>query len=520
MMVNPYVQQIHQVLPRLLSLFDDDPTSISCGMGDRYHWAWGLIDFGNATLQGAAHGMAHLWKNGLWPYPTSKKNFIQRIDRIFDATGVLTREDGSLEEAFPNEGSYCVTAIVAFDLLCTLDILRDDITETTNEKWIAVIAPLISFLHKSDETHAFISNHLATAVAALARWHKTVGCNDSEKLALRLLNRILSNQSSEGWFREYEGADPGYQTLCTYYMADINSLRPDWKLIEPLKRSVVFLTHFAHPDGSFGGIYGSRSTRFYYPAGFEELAPLLPEANILRTYMIRSIQSVRTVSLVCMDTANLIPMFNAYCKASSLYERTAEDHAPETTLPAFALRSTLYFPDAGIVVDGGERHYSIISTHKGGTVIHYKERKLSICNGGIVVRRSDGVLGSTQGYFADNPVIIDEKRIIVKSSVTAMIKRLPKPSEFLMLRFLCSTIFRYRPLREWTKRLLVRILITGRKVWHIDNLREIILGEELVITDKFILPAGYERVDVSGAFVAIHMASQGYWQIQDEEGSA
>ena len=38
--------------------FDNDQTSLSYGMGDRYHWAWGLIDFGNGTFQGAAHGLA------------------------------------------------------------------------------------------------------------------------------------------------------------------------------------------------------------------------------------------------------------------------------------------------------------------------------------------------------------------------------------------------------------------------------------------------------------------------------
>ena len=31
--------------------------------------------------------------------------------------------------AFPNEGSYCVTALVAFDLLCAADLLRDDYGE-------------------------------------------------------------------------------------------------------------------------------------------------------------------------------------------------------------------------------------------------------------------------------------------------------------------------------------------------------------------------------------------------------
>ncbi len=106
MPANPYLDETYQNLLRLLALFDSDQTSISYGMGDRYYWAWGLIDFGNGTFQGAAHGMVRLWRAGLWPYPTPKEKFIARINALFVGAGRLTRKDGSLEEAFPNEGSY------------------------------------------------------------------------------------------------------------------------------------------------------------------------------------------------------------------------------------------------------------------------------------------------------------------------------------------------------------------------------------------------------------------------------
>ena len=48
---NPYLTEIQSNLPRILSLIDRDPTNASYGMGDRYHWAWGLIDFGNGTFK-------------------------------------------------------------------------------------------------------------------------------------------------------------------------------------------------------------------------------------------------------------------------------------------------------------------------------------------------------------------------------------------------------------------------------------------------------------------------------------
>ena len=73
---NPYMEEIKANLPRILSLIDNDKSSSTFGMGDRYHWAWGLIDFGNGSFQGIAHGLARLWKSNLWPYQTTKKIFV------------------------------------------------------------------------------------------------------------------------------------------------------------------------------------------------------------------------------------------------------------------------------------------------------------------------------------------------------------------------------------------------------------------------------------------------------------
>jgi hypothetical protein len=516
MIENPYTQEITGVLPRLLAAFDADRTSISYGMGDRYHWAWGLIDFSNGTFQGATHGMARLWNRGLWPYSTSKRSFLARIDALFMAAKLMTRKDGSLEEAFPNEGSYCVTALVSFDLLSTVELLHSEADQPTRVRWLGVVAPMINYLIRSDETHALISNHLATAVAALVCWHNLTDDENAEVRARMLLQRILTNQSTEGWFKEYEGPDPGYQTLCTYYLADIHLRRPDWKLLEPLRRSILFLWHFAHPDGSFGGLYGSRCTRFYYPAGLEALAAEIPEAAALANFMARSIAQSTVVTLSAMDDSNLVPMFNAYCWAATiLHERDADRSG--AVLPCLSLQDRVDFPQAGIIVDGGSRHYSIISTHKGGVVMHFRDQKLAIHNAGMVVTNPRGKLGSTQAYSVENSVRMRENTVVIRAPITPMPKRLPDTIDFLLLRIFCMTLFRISMIREWFKQRLVHLLIARHKNWPAYNVREVKLGFELTILDKLEAPAGYTVMPNPGSFVPIHMASQGYWQRQDEE---
>lgn len=519
MVVTPYLMQIQRTLPRLLALFDGDRTSRSYGMGDRYYWAWGLIDFGNGTFQGAAHGLARLWRYGLWPYATSKDHFIQRIDAFFKGTLNLTSNDGSLEEAFPNEGSYCVTALVAFDLLCALDLLEDDIDAETKDNWQATIKPLIGYLLEADETHAIISNHLATAVAAVVRWHRLTHEVAAEAHARNLLDRILSYQSVEGWFREYEGADPGYQSLCTYFLADVHMLRPDWNLLEPLRHSIRFLWHFAHPDGSFGGHYGSRCTRFYYPAGILALAAELPEARVLAAHMVNSIRDQKVVTLISMDEPNLVPMFNAYCWAATqaiAMTSGGTDETPE--LPALSVYPFRQrYPQAGLIVDRGERHYTVVSLHKGGVIRHFVEGKLALQDDGLVMQNAKKQFGSTQSYNEANKVEWEsENTFVVEASVVPMPKQLPGPLQFLILRLFCVSAFRSVRLREWVKRQLVKLLITGAKPWPVRNRRTICLGQNLEVTDNASLPDGYEQVAGIQTFVAIHMASQGYWQVQDE----
>jgi hypothetical protein len=519
---NPYLEEIRVNLPRLLSLFDNDRSSISYGMGDRYHWAWGLIDFGNGTFQGAAHGLARLWAAGLWPYATPKEIFISRIDALFHAAEKLTRNDGSLEEAFPREGSYCVTALVAFDLLCVLDLLREDLTEDHKQRWRSIIAPMITYLIHSDETHALISNHLATAVAALLRWHNLTGDKAAEEKARIQLDKILQHQSVEGWFKEYEGADPGYQSLCTYYLADVHRQRPDWNLLAPLHQSIQFLWHFAHPDGSFGGLYGSRCTRFYYPAGVMALANEIPEAAALAKFMESSIGEQKVVTLSAVDEPNLIPMFNAYAWAAVIADegRAAQEGvAPTPKLPCHEQQPMQkHYCQAGLWLDRGPTHYTIVSTHKGGVVYHFHQAQPPIINAGVVVCDRKGRTGSTQGYDIQNKVRHGDGQLEITSQVIEMPKQLAGPFQFMVLRMLSLTLFRSAVVREWIKRRLVKMLITKPQTWPVRNIRRIQLGASLSIEDATHLALGYQVVENVGAFIPIHMDSQGYWQIQDEEG--
>lgn len=167
---NPYLQSIYNALPRLLASYDTNSAGHTLGVGDRFYWAWSLIDFANVTIQGGINGLARLIKHQLLPSYINEESILLRIDQIFQGIETLTRKNGSVDQAFPYEGSYCGTALVAYDALCCIELLSDKFSDEKKNGYLEIIKPLVSFLHSSDETHGFISNHLAVVSAALLKW--------------------------------------------------------------------------------------------------------------------------------------------------------------------------------------------------------------------------------------------------------------------------------------------------------------------------------------------------------------
>ncbi|MGZ9895132.1 hypothetical protein [Bordetella bronchiseptica] len=520
---NPYLAAVHSTLPRLLALFDSNPISPTMGLGDRLYWSWKLKDFANGTFQGAINGLARLYVHDLLPVHMSRASILTRIDRMFMAVNRIRRRNGSLEEAFPHESSFCVTALVAYDLLVAVRLLRQRVPEQTLQRWLSVIAPLIRFLETAEETHGVISNHLLTAVAALEHW-----ADISEQGASRrgrvLLDRVLANASPEGWMREYEGADPGYQSLALVYLADIHAIRPGYALGETIQGCLHFLSHFVHPDGTFGGLYGSRNTRFFSPGGIRTLAMEFDEARAICETMEPSIQKQIVVGLVSTDESNLIPMFNSYCMAAQAWVQDTPERNNHTQaayrLPCHReLAAITHFPQAGLWIRRGTSgSYTIVSTHKGGVHYHYPANGPGQLNAGVALQHaSTGSWATSQAYDPECTVEFDETGITIQAAVRPVSIMYPTPGRFLVLRMLNLTVMRNHRLGNLVKNILATLLIT-RKRQQVGTLtrRLRFAGDELLVEDRLsnLLP-GYEQVE-TGTFSSLHMASQGYWQRSDD----
>ena len=112
-----------------------------------------------------------------------------------------------------------------------------------------------------------LSQIMATSAAALFLWEELTGkFKNSYKNVLEI---IYNNQSQEGWYKEYEGPDHGYQTLCVNFLSTIYIKTKDEYLKLSLQKSFKYLYNFIHPDGTIGGLYGSRNTRLFILGGYQ-----------------------------------------------------------------------------------------------------------------------------------------------------------------------------------------------------------------------------------------------------------
>ncbi len=499
---------VNNNLRRALSFINRDPASYAKGYADRLYWGWKVSDFSNATLQGLTHTIAASNKLGL----LSENFTLDSVDILIKAVDKIRRSNGSVEEAYPNESSFCVTALVCFDILRAIEILGDKLGKDQLQLYLSILEPLIEFIVRENEEHAIISNHLATAVGALYLWQKYTG--DHKKRADELLAMIFQYQSSEGWYKEYEGADPGYQTLAVYYLYHAYRLTGNSELLASLERSGNFLTYFVHPDGTIGGLYGSRNTEVFYPGGIVGLSRKLPVYKKLLNGLEKGLSNGRHILPDAIDSGNFSPLLNSYSSAA-LDDLELTQGGISLDLP-FKYPSEKKFDDAGLFIKSTNRYYAIINYKKGGTLkIFDKDTGLLDCeDGGVAGTLLNGDLFSTQ--YHNELIQFEDYRI--ETGFCKISQENPNPLRFIVLRGLSLTIFRSTYLGNLFKKFIVWLLMTGKK--KIDGMCLRVFkftDDSVLVTEEIRAPKKTQNLGHPGKFRGIHMASSGYFSTSEIE---
>ncbi len=516
---SPYISLALDQMPRLLSRMDRENPSKTFGCFDRTFWGWKFTDFAGSRFQEALYAMTWFYSHEI------EENLYYKNPKILSwiLAGLrywqtLQHNDGSLDEAYPFERSLAATAFTSFYLGEAFLIIEQEIPAELKNSLIKTFFRCADWLCTNDEHHGVLSNHLAVAAAALEIISRISKEQKYSKRGQYFINRILSCQSSEGWYEEYGGADFGYQTHGTFYLARYWQLTKDETLLQSLKKANEFIAYFVHPNHTLGGEYGSRNTSFYFPAGYEILAPVCDKSKSIALFMRESVKNQRAAGLDMMDSYNFCPLLNNYLFA-------ADAEITETALsrlPFMEDNLHIEFPKAGLLVHISNSYQAIFAPSKGGVVKVYDKNKniLSYSDCGYWAEIPGNKKISSQSFSLDNKAAYDASSASVVTPFARIKQKVMSPVLFMGFRAFTLTVGRHKALGLFIKQLLVKILVSGRATSPCSLTRKIEFTQTTVkISDSIDAPADYNSLIFmqDAKFSTIHMGSARYYQ-PDELG--
>lgn len=245
-------------LPRILGLMDRRPESPTGGCADRAYWHYRAADFPNARFQEVAHLLAlvHALPVGTHPF-AGKPQLLQWAGASAAFWTSRRHRDGSVDEAYPFERSFCATA---FSLLAVAEAWKRLARKPhpgwdRTARWLAAARP------------SSAANQSAAAALALALWAELANEPRWRKASDAHAAAVMAKQSPEGWYAEYGGADAGYQSLTLSLLARLWRRTQDGALKRSLDRAAAWIDGRIGPTGQVDPAAGSRQTSFLYPCG-------------------------------------------------------------------------------------------------------------------------------------------------------------------------------------------------------------------------------------------------------------
>jgi hypothetical protein len=334
----------------------------------------------------------------------------------------------------------------------------------------------------------------------MIRWG--IQTNDSHALirAESFLAKIARNASKEGWFLEYSGADPGYQTWAIASLALISHEAPELSNSKLLHSGMNFLAPFALSNGSFANGAGSRLTSFLMTIGPELLISTNSAAAFLASFARSNIAHRRFVSLDAVDEPNIAPFFNDVVRSAELFDMTPQIKS------SFRQASENDFHEGGLFVRHYESHSIVVSSVRGGLACIAENGKPTQIRPEPVFRDSRTRLCIAR---VAREIEIHEDSIRLKCDIRHFRSRSQSPIKLLSLRLFMLTIGRWRKPRELVKRLLARYLLT-RQEELVGTLERIVDTRTGEITDQIHSKGILSETELSGS--PYHMASYGYWR--------
>lgn len=470
-------------IPKILTLLDRNPHSPTYGCFDRNYWHYRMIDFPSGMAQEFVLPLALAYElnipNNPYHHQPAIKNWVE-AGILFAARSA--HRDGSCDDYFPYERAG---GAAAFSLLACVDSYS--LLALENEEMLRFFKRRADWLARHHESGR-LSNHQALIALCLELLGRLLNTNEWNHARDERIERVLSWQSAEGWFQEYQGCDPGYHTLTLSCLARLYELAPNEKLKDALTRAVKLAGEFIHPDGSFGGEYGSRNTYSFFPHGFELAGKWMPEALAVND---RFLVGLANGLGVCYDDDHIIG-HHAWN-----YLLAWRDFVEERPAPADRPSGRVDLKEAGILIDRREDTEIYISLNKGGVFKLFRNGKLVVSDTQASLRvRSGGTSRNAVAHLIDDyQTKVGEGEITISGRFGWAKQTQMTTPRLVLLRLVMMTVGRFFP--NLIRKLLQSMLITGKEVAPFEFTRTFRWESGWIVTDE-IRAESWENVEAAG----------------------
>jgi hypothetical protein len=471
-----------RAVPRILALLDKNPLSPTTGSFDRKYWHYKIIDFPCGMQQELILPLAYIWQEEF------AGNLYYHVERLRHYVSAAINyhvrcchPDGSMDDYFPFERAYGATA---YGLAAVTE--ASILTDLGSPAAVDAMEQSGSFLASYREA-GVIANHLAIASLALLNVHILTGREIWKEASDRLVDELAALQHPEGWFREYEGCDLGYQTVTIEFLARRYAKSPSAKVLKLLEDNVTFVRRFLHPDGSFGGEYGSRNTYNFYPGGFALLSTKLPDAAWVLGGYLKGLESGTESHLE--DDGVFSHLLSSYVTVLSCEHVELEEWQQITQVEKPEL---VYLEGAGLFVGKTGRLSVYGATSKGGLCKVFRDNELVWSDTGLAGRLNNGTV------FCQNKPGIAESRvngqaIEVKGRLQKFSSQRLGFAQMIVLRVAALTLGRWRSYSNFIRRAMQKVLIYNQRPLELAFRRVIQLHEDnIVIEDDLDVGEGLQ----------------------------
>ncbi len=448
-----------ETVPRILSSLDRNPFSSTYGCFDKNYWCYYTSDFPCARHQEASFVLALLYSKNFKGNIYYKKELVRdlAIAGLNYWTGIQNK-DGSFNEWYPNERSFCATAFSLYKCTEVFLLLKNHIK---NKKgYMKAFEKSADWLMKNKEE---VANQ---SIGALLAIYNVFMISPLKKYELHCKNKIVQLaklQSKEGWFDEYGGTDFGYLSLSLEYLAIYFKKTKDKEIKKIIDKILNFYIHFVHPDGSIGGCYASRNTEFKFPYGFSLMAQNDKKASYIIDMISKNIHSTTNPSF--MDDRYALAYLDSFLLIALNPINKIEGEAKKDNIKLFE--------QSGLFVKSN--HYLLISNLKKGGVFRLFSGNKNIVNDCGFFGKYKGDIITSQ-WLGASDYEINENKIIIKGKFKKLCS-LQKLTPFynILLRSFLITLGRWSFFSRLFKKKMRNKLILKVKDFPLEYKREIIL---------------------------------------------